>query len=39
MEQVLIHSDKELPDLRTLSKWDEYIDKAKEEIKRFRGEE
>ena len=39
MEQVLITSDKELPDLRTLSKWDEYINKAKEEIKRFRGEE
>ena len=39
MEQVLIRSDKDLPDLRTLSAWDEYIDKAKEEIKRFRGEE
>ena len=39
MEQVLIRSDKDLPDLRTLSSWDEYIEKAKSEIKRFRGEE
>ena len=38
MDQVLIRSDKDLPDLRTLSAWDEYINKAKEEIKQFRGE-
>ena len=39
MEQVLIRSDKDLPDLRTLSAWDEYIEKAKREIKQFRREE
>ena len=38
MDQVLIRGDKELPDLRTLSAWDEYIEKAKKEIKEFRGE-
>ena len=39
MDQVLIRSDKELPSMQTLSSWDEYIDKAKREIKAFRGEE